>query len=171
MVGENMKRLLLTVLYVIGILIVTPISIALLWIVCVSAGSSFIIGIGFVAVIVGFTLIMRNGAKRLQKERDNVFAQLRYNMPVKYNKVNILFGFCQLLSFFWLIVPFVFAITGRMWVAALPVVTVAVWVIESVIVRFWTDIGWKKYKYWLMNISAYIIGIAFGSALTVFVYR
>ncbi len=157
-----MSKSLKILLYIIGLIIVVPVSVGFVYFAVTLAGGAVFIGIGFVTVMVGFTLLMRSGVKQLNRERDNVFAQLRFNMPIRYNTGRIILGFCQLLGFFWLIVPFVMIATGKMWMAALPVVTVAVWVIESLAARFWTDIGWKKSKYWLMNIIIYILGIVVG---------
>ena len=76
----------------------------------------------------------------------------------------------MILGFFWLVVPFIFLVPGGMWIAVLPLLTVAVWVIESLVSNFWVDIGWKKSKYWLMNIGIYIVGAATGFIISKIVY-
>lgn len=164
-----MKRLK-NILYIIGIIILAPLTVALVFTLYKSAGVVFLYGFGFCVVIVMTAFLMKAGVKTLSKERDEVFQQLRFNVPVQYNKGRIFFGFVKVLGFFWLVVPFVFFIPGELWIAVLPLLTVAVWVIEMLVSNFWTDIGWKKSKYWLMNIGIYIFGAATGYIISKVIY-
>lgn len=164
-----MKRLK-NILYIIGIIILVPIAVGIVLTVYNIAGVSFLYGLGIAVVIVITAILMKIGVKTVREERDEVCQQLRFNMSVKYNTGRIFLGFVEILGFFWLVVPFVFLVPGGMWIAVLPLLTVAVWVIESLVSNFWVDIGWKKSKYWLMNIGIYIVGAATGFIISKIVY-
>lgn len=127
-----------------------------------------VIPAGTIAVL--FPLMMRHGVKILNDERDSVYAQLSHNMPVKYNTKRIFKGFTELLLLMWLLPPIPFIIAGDLWVAILPILTVLIIVIESLAANIWTDIGWSKGKYWLMNIGIYILGIIIGTVLKEFIH-
>ena len=115
--------------------------------------------------------LIKHGLKTVRKERDNVYAQLRYNMPVRYNTGKICLGFIEILGVFWLIVPCSFFIPGEMWLMVLPLLSVSTWIVEYSVSNIWTDIGFKKSKYWLMNIFVYILGIIVGYIISKLVYR
>ena len=122
------------------------------------------------ASAVGFPLMMRHGLKILNKERDAVYAQLAHNMPVRYNTARIFRGFAELLGLMWFLPPIPFIVAGQLWVAILPVFTVVILVVESIVANIWVDIGWSKAKYWLMNIGIYILGIIVGVVISNLIY-
>lgn len=118
------------------------------------------------ASAVGFPLMMRHGMKILNKERDAVYAQLSHNLPVEYNTSRIFRGFAELLGLMWFLPPIPFIVAGQLWVAILPIFTVVILVVESIVANIWADIGWSKAKYWLMNIGIYILGIVVGVVIS-----
>lgn len=118
------------------------------------------------ASAVGFPLMMRHGMKILNKERDAVYSQLAHNLPVEYNTGRIFRGFAELLGLMWFLPPIPFIVAGQLWVAILPIFTVVILVVESIVANIWADIGWSKAKYWLMNIGIYILGIIVGVVIS-----
>lgn len=165
-----MKKMLRNILYIIGIILLIPFIIAILWVLYDNAREYFLIA-AVIGVLVIFTpILIKHGLKTVRKERDNVYAQLRYNMPVRYNTGKIFIGFIEILGVFWLIIPCTFLIPGEMWIMILPLLSIATWIVECCVSAIWSDIGWKKSKYWLMNISVYIFGVVVGYIVSQLIY-
>ncbi|MBO5746255.1 MAG: hypothetical protein J6S13_04115 [Clostridia bacterium] len=122
-----------------------------------------VIPVGVASVL--FPIMMKHGVKILNDERDSVYAQLAHNMPVQYNTRRIFRGFTELLLLMWLLPPVPFIVAGDLYVAILPIITVIIVVFEAFASNIWTDIGWSKGKYWLMNIGIYLVGIIIGVIL------
>lgn len=166
-----MKKTLKNILYIIGIILLIPFDIIIL-LGLYDIAQEYIFFAGFISAILILTpILIKHGLKTVRKERDNVYAQLRYNMPVRYNTGKTLFGFIEILGVFWLIIPCAFLIPGEMWLMVLPLFSVATWIVEYCVSGIWSDIGWKKSKYWLMNISVYILGIVVGCIFSQLLYK
>ncbi len=129
------------------------------------------LGLGFVAVCIFFPILIRHGVKTVFKERDAVYTQLSHRMKVKYNVGRTFRGFVEILLLLWLIVPPIMLIPGSLAVLVLPVVSIAIFVVEGLTAGVWSDIGWSKGLYWLMNIGIYIVGIVLGAVLNALIYK
>ncbi len=117
------------------------------------------------ALAVLFPLMMKHGIRILNDEREKVYAQLAHNMSVQYNTKRIFRGFAELLLLIWILPPVPFIVAGDLYVAILPIITVIIVVFEAFVSNIWTDIGWSKGKYWLMNVGIYLVGIIIGVLL------
>ncbi len=127
------------------------------------------VGVGVIGISVPF--IIRNGLKKLYKERATVEVLLSRNIEVNLDKGRIFGAFCQVLLLFWLLVPATFLIpTGVLTAVVLIPSSVAMFVVEMRVSEIWEDIGWKKGHYWLMNTSFYIIGVILGYCLKILIY-
>lgn len=129
------------------------------------------LGLGFIAVCVFFPILIRHGVKTVFKERDAVYTQLSHHMKVKYNIGRTFRGFVEILLTLWLVVPPIMLIPGNLAVLVLPVVSIAIFVVEGLTAGVWSDIGWSKGLYWLMNIGIYIVGIVLGAVLNALIYN
>lgn len=125
---------------------------------------------GFIAVCVFFPIMMRHGVKTVFKERDSVYAQLSHNMPVRYNKGTTFRGFVEILLLLWIIIPPIMLIPGGLAVAVVPVVSIAIFIVEGLTANVWSEIGWSKSLYWLMNIGIYVLGLVLGAVLNELIY-
>lgn len=166
-----MKNTLKNILYIIGLVLIIPFDIIILWGLYDIAREYFFVAAFISALLILTPLLIKHGLKTVRKERDNVYAQLRYNMPVRYNTGRTLFGFIEILGVFWLIIPCAFLIPGEMWLMVLPLFSVTTWIVEYCVSGIWSDIGWKKSKYWLMNITVYILGIVVGCIFSQLLYK
>lgn len=125
---------------------------------------------GFITACVLFPIMMRHGVKTVLKERDSVYAQLSHNMPVRYNKGTTFRGFVEILLLLWIIIPPIMLIPGGLAVAVVPVVSVAIFIVEGLTANIWSEIGWSKGLYWLMNIGIYVLGLVLGAVLNELIY-
>ena len=166
-----MRMKLKNILYVVGIALLLPFDIIILWGLYDIAREYFFVATIISAMLLLTPFLIKHGLKTVRKECDNVYAQLRYNMPAHYNTGRTIFGFIEILGVFWLIIPCAFLIPGEMWLMVLPLFLVATWIVEYCVSGIWSDIGWKKSKYWLMNISVYILGIVVGCIFSQLLYK
>ena len=166
-----MKNTLKNTLYIIGLVLIIPFDIIILWGLYDIAREYFFVAAFISAILILTPILIKHGLKTVRKERDNVYAQLRYNMPVRYNTGKIFIGFIEILGVFWLIIPCAFLIPGEMWLMVLPLFSIATWIVEYCVSGIWSDIGWKKSKYWLMNIGIYIFGVVVGYIVSQLIYR
>ncbi len=160
-----MPNSLKTVLRIITSVLAGVLGVGLIYLLYTIVHEWILIIIPVVGIGVLFPIMMRHGLKTIQKERENVYAQLSHNMPVQYNTGTIFRGFAELLLLVWLIPIVPFVVAGDLWVAILPICTVVVLVVEALAANIWADIGWSKAKFWLMNIGFYIIAVIIGVVL------
>ncbi len=165
-----MKKTVKTAFYIIGGIVFLLIDIRLLTALYANMREYFVFALLVCGLIIAMPLVIKSGIKALHEECDTVNAYLNRNLPVKYNTGRILSGFFRVLCVFWLIIPVLFLIPGKVFVFILPTVTVAIWVFEMKMGVIWSDIGWKKRNYWAMNIGAYLSGILIGTAVSALMY-
>ena len=166
-----MKDKIKHILFIVGSIICLVLAIFMSIIVFKAArfGVFLILLIGL--LLLGVPFLIRNGLKKLYKERAIYENLLSRNVELKYDYKRIFGYFAEVLAVFWAFVPLTFLIPTDVLTAVILIPsTFVMFVFEAKVSDIWEDIGWRKSKYWLMNFGIYILGLIIGYCLKILIY-
>lgn len=117
----------------------------------------YLIAVGLCLLCVACPLTIISGANDVLEEKEKVDAQIVHELPVRFSRKRVIFGYIKIFFLFWLIPCFIFLIPSKLWIC----VASHVWTFSFCILKLtehtWTAFGWKKRMYWLWHGCVYAV--------------